>query len=142
MQRSLILICHFNTIVLRTSLISLLALFILTGCSKSYPTGEAELYGIWVNQVSPGDTLTFRRINGQNILRLNNSFNPALSSYTEYRYAFKDDQLSIFFGAGDTPAWLINSFTWKIKGKEFEILGFQLYMFMSSSTTVFHYKKV
>lgn len=126
----------------RLLFISLLGLLTLASCSKSYPSGEAALYGTWVNQVSPGDTLTFLRVNGQNILRLNNSFNPALSSYTEYRYTFKDDQLSIFFGAGDTPAWLINSFTWKIKGKEFEILGFQLYMFMSSSTTVFHYKKV
>lgn len=126
----------------RLLLILLLALLTLAGCSKSYPSGEAALYGVWVNQVAPGDTLSFLRVNGQNIFRYNNSFNPSRSSYTEYRYALKNNQLSLYVGTDDTPVWLVNSFNWKQTGKEFDVLGFQLYAFMSSTTTVFHYKKV
>ncbi len=142
MQRLMANLCQPLTSMPRLLFISLLALLVFASCSKSYPSEEAALYGTWVNQVAPGDTLTFLQVNGQNILRYNNSFNPSLSSYTEYRYALKNNQLSLYVGTDDTPVWLINSFTWKQRGKEFEVLGFQLYAFMSSSTTVFHYKKV
>lgn len=120
----------------------LLALALLgAACSKSNKSSESALYGTWVKGPNVGDTLYFLRKDGKNIMRSNQSFNPALTAWTEWEYFFKDGQLSVVLGAG-TQARLLNSFTWVEAGRKFDILGFQVFMFMSSSVTHFVYTKV
>ena len=121
----------------------LFIMFALLGpaCSKTYTNNESMLYGTWVKGPNFGDTLQFLQKDGKNIMRSNQSFNPSLSAWTEWEYRFKNGQLSIALGV-NTEYRLLDSFTWIESGKKFDILGFQLFMFMSSSATHFVYTKL
>ena len=110
-------------------------------CSKSTSSEESALYGTWVKGNQVGDTLYFLRKDGKNILRSNQSFNPSLTAWTEWEYYFKNGQLSIALGAG-TQYRLLDSFSWVETNKKFDILGYQLFLFMSSSVTHFVYTRV
>ena len=128
--------------MLRPLIYLLLALAVLgAACAKSNNNSESMLYGTWVKGNQVGDTLYFLRKDGKNIMRSNQSFNPSLTASTEWEYFFKDGQLSVVLGAG-TQARLLNSFTWVDMGKKFDILGYQVFLFMSSSATHFVYTKV
>jgi hypothetical protein len=104
---------------------------------------EAILYGTWVKGPNSGDTLVFSRKNGRNVLKMNMSFNPLMYAPTEREYRLINGKLEIKMGAGiGDPYWTIESFEWKIPGQQFEMLGFQLYMFMSSSIAKFTFTKI
>jgi hypothetical protein len=121
----------------------LLATISFSSCKKDKYSTEEALYGTWVNRNAPGDTLVFMKKNQQHILVMNNSFNPSLPIKTEVGYTFKNDKLSVNTSVvSSAPLREISSFTWLEKGKTFEIKGFQLYLFMSSSLTKFVYVKV
>ena len=130
--------------MVRLSIIACIACLLALACTKS-KTGtnpEAALYGIWVNSNAPMDTLWFMNKGGKNILRYNNSFNVAAPAYTESVYFFKTDKLSFALGGPSGIVKLIDSFTWKQENKQFDILIYQLYAFISSSTTHGLYTKI
>jgi hypothetical protein len=116
--------------------------FLFIGCGKnSVPASgsEFELYGKWARRSNPGDTLEFLRKNNRNIMRkLESSSQGPFYSETEYRFA--DGNLGLKYAPGEYT--LINSFIWTQPGIEFTILGFQVFLYMSSPTTVFTYRKI
>jgi len=111
-------------------------------CSKNDSDNASLLYGTWVKGAQTGDTLWFLRKGGKNIMRSNQSFNPGLTVYKEEEYAFKNGKLSRVLAPASSAFSHIDSFTWTQQGKEFEVLGYQLFMFMSSTLTKFTYTKV
>jgi len=129
--------------MLRIVLIAIIACSLLAACAKSKENNnEPALYGAWVNSNLPTDTLWFTAKGGKNILRCNNSFNASAPAYTELEYFFRDGKLSLALGGPSGTNRLIDSFTWKQENKQFDILMYQLYLFMSSSTTHGVYNKI
>lgn len=112
-------------------------------CSKDSDNPEAAFYGTWVKGSNTGDTLYFYRKYGRDIMRSNQSFNPGMNAPFEQEFRYINGKLAF------QPAWSgglqyhpIESFTWKTPGREFEINGFELYMFMSSTMTKFTFTKI
>ena len=130
--------------MVRLSIIACIACLLALACTKSKTDNnpEAALYGVWVNGNVPNDTLWFMNKGGKNILRYNNSFNTATPTYTEVEYFFKNGELSFELGGPSGISKLIDSFTWKQENKQFDILIYQLYAFISSSTTHGLYTKI
>jgi hypothetical protein len=111
-------------------------------CKKEINGTESDLYGIWVKGSNLGDTLWFMKKNGQNLVRVPESFNPLLPKYAEKEYKFRDGALSIkSFAPASQDYFPISSFTWTDTGKEFTITNSQLFIFMSSIVT-YKYKKI
>ncbi len=121
-----------------------LALAILAiGCSRSNDAADESLfYGTWIKGSAAGDTLQFGRKNNQHILRRNMSFNPNLPSYQEVAYQYKNGKLLVEFAGAGSGLREIDSFGWKTVGKVFELQGYQMYLFMSSTQTRFTYTKI
>jgi len=128
----------------RFSIIGIISFaLLLAACTKSKDNNnEAVLYGVWVNSKAPMDTLWFMNKGGKNILRYNNSFNIAMPAYTELEYFFKNGELSIALGGPSGITRFIDSFAWKQENRQFDILIYQLYLFISSSTTHGVYTKI
>ena len=144
MQRFSCLSCQRqNPLMLRLfTCLSIAAALLVIACSKNSDGNESVLYGRWSKGTNVADTLEFMNKGGKNILRFNGSFNPAVPATTEVEYSYKKGRLSVaVFGPGEAPRE-IESFTWKQQNKQFDILGFQLYIIMSSSTTHFTYTKI
>lgn len=111
-------------------------------CKKGLNGDESDLYGTWIKGSSLGDTLWFMKKNGKNIVRMPESFNPAMPIYAEKEYQFKNGVLNIRSFAPSSPEYFpITSFVWVDTGKEFTIQNSQLFMFMSSIVT-YRYKKI
>jgi hypothetical protein len=117
---------------------------VFMGCKKENNSSSAsDLYGTWVKGAQYGDTLQFLRKNNQNILRINNSFNPLTPAYTEQEYRFRQGKLEVkVFSPASQEFYPISSFTWTQPGSEFNIQGIQLFYFMSSTNTYFTYRKI
>ena len=123
------------------SLTSLVIIF--TSCQKSKDHNAGELYGVWVKGSNFGDTLWFMKKNGQDVMRINESFNPGMPAYTEKEYQFIDGKLRIQnYAPASTDFYDIDSFTWTQMGTEFKVLGYQLFSFMSSTMTQFTFHKL
>ena len=115
--------------------------FIAIACSKkNNSSNEADLYGSWAKGANVGDTLIFKNENGRNLLQFNATLNPATPVYTKVEYNYSNNKLFVNLG-GNTQTQL-SSFVWKQPNQQFDILGFQLFLFMSSSSTHFTYTKV
>lgn len=111
-------------------------------CKKDNERDESDLYGTWVKGSNLGDTLWFRKKNGQNIIRMPESFNPLLPTYSEKEYRLSDGMLSIqSFAPTSQEYYPITSFNWTDTGKEFTIQNSQLFIFMSSIIT-YKYRKI
>ena len=122
-------------------------LLIITGialsqCNKNnHSDNESFLYGTWVKGNNTGDTLTFVKKNGKNVLLYNMSFNPGFSAPTETEYSYRNGKLAIrFLGSGDFRD--VDNFNWKELGKEFELEGTDLFPFMALYTVTFTYRKI
>lgn len=115
-------------------------------CSKDSDNPEAAFYGTWVKGSNTGDTLYFYRKNGRDIMRSNQSFNPNMYAPVERVYKYEGGKLIIAYpySSMGIPVTYetIESFAWKNTGREFEINGFELYMFMSSTMTKFTFTKI
>lgn len=128
--------------MLRPLLYLLLALALLgAACTKNNNNNESLLYGTWVKGPNTGDTLYFLRKDGKNIMRSNQSFNPSLTAWSDWEYRYSNGKLSVALFGG-TEFRSLDSFTWLQQGKKFDVLGYQVFMFMSSSMTHFVYTKV
>ena len=110
-----------------------------TACSKNDADNENIMYGTWVKGTHAGDTLVFMRKNGQDILKSNQSFNPNLPTYKESEFSYSNNKLSVALISSKAE---ISSFAWKQQGKVFELNGYELFPFMSSTVSVFTYTKV
>jgi hypothetical protein len=127
---------------------SLLVITVITlaaACSKDSDNPEATFYGTWIKGSNTGDTLYFYKKNGRNIMRSNQSFNPLMYAPVEQEFKYVDGKLALYpfwASVGLMQVRKIESFTWKTTGRKFEINGFELYMFMSSSTTKFTFTKI
>jgi hypothetical protein len=123
-------------------IIVLIVVLLSFGCKKDKTIDEPDLYGTWVKGSNHGDTLWFMKKNGQNIIRIPESFNPLMPLYSEKEYRFKNGELSIrSFAPASQEYFPITSFTWTDQGKEFTILNINLFIFMSSMVT-YKYKKI
>jgi hypothetical protein len=129
---------------------AILAVFIITlvaSCDKDPdgPDEESILHGTWVKGSNTGDTLVFYGRGGKHYMKSNQSFNPTMYAPVEQEYVMRNGKPAFrYLGTGvmGRAEFTIESFTWKVPGREFELLGFQLYMFMSSSQTKFTFVKV
>jgi len=122
--------------------LSIVCMLLVAACSKSNSGNETIFYGTWVNSNAPKDTLQFTRRDGKNILRTNQSFNTSLPNNQETEYSFINGKLAVYVFGPNEAFNLVTSFAWIQEEKQFDILGFQLYPFMSSSTTHFTYTKI
>lgn len=128
-----------STVALTVVLIAVLLSF---GCKKDKITSEPGLQGTWVRGSDFGDTLWFMKKNGQNIIRIPDSFNPLIPVYSEKEYRLQNGELSIkSFAPASQEYYPINSFNWTDPGREFTIQNSHLFLFMSSMVT-FRYKKI
>ena len=126
--------------IIAASLVLLASLFFT--CKKDIAGDESDLYGTWVKGSNFGDTLWFMKKNGQKIIRMPESFNPLLPTYSEKEYQFSDGMLHIQSFAPSSPEYFpIDSFKWTDPGKEFTIQNSQLFIFMSSIIT-YKYRKI
>ena len=132
-----------KTLMLRLFIVvSIVFVLLAAACSKKDDDNETVLYGVWINSKAPGDTLQFMPKDGKNILRYNQSFNPALPQYAKIEYRYKNGKLSAGVFGPAASLGDISSFNWIEQNKKFDVLGYQLYLFMASSATHFTYIKV
>ena len=111
-------------------------------CKKNIAGDESDLYGAWVKSSNFGDTLWFMKKNGQNIMRVSETFNPLIPNYSEKEYQFSGGMLNIkSFAPSSQEYFPIDSFKWTDPGKEFTIQNSQLFIFMSSIIT-YKYRKI
>jgi hypothetical protein len=113
---------------------------LLISCSKPEASAgaEHELYGKWVMGPNPMDTIEFIRVGNRNIMR--SWFPQGYMIYSETPYKFANEKLRLkYFSIDEYRA--ISTFTWTQQGVEFQVAGFELYPFMSS-TTIFTYRKI
>ena len=111
-------------------------------CKKNIAGDESDLYGTWVKGSNFGDTLWFMKKNGQNIMRVSETFNPLIPNYSEKEYQFSGGMLNIkSFAPSSQEYFPIDSFKWTDPGKEFTIQNSQLFIFMSSIIT-YKYRKI
>ena len=109
-------------------------------CTKNDSSGSAAaFYGTWIKGTQPGDTLWFMKKGGKDMLKYNMSFNPQMTNYVEVEYAYQNNKLSVAT-MSSTPTE-ISSFIWKEPNHSFQLAGYQLYMFMSSTLTTFTFVK-
>lgn len=115
---------------------------LIGACKKDQQALDTVLTGTWVRGASAGDTLYFTRNNDKNILRYNASFNPTLPVVTDIEYGYVGGKLLLKkFGASQSDFYIIESFTWVQGQKEFEVVGNEIFPFMSSMTR-FTYRKI
>lgn len=120
-----------------------IAAITFAACDKdSGKNEEATFYGTWVKGSNTGDTLYFYRKNGQDFMRSNQSFNPNMYAPTEHPYKYESGKLFIAYPYSPLAYETVKSFSWKTPGSQFEINGFELYMFMSSTMTKFTFTKI
>ncbi len=134
------LVNYKNPSMLRLTGLLITLAFIISSCSKNNDDADI-LHGTWVKGSNFGDTLIFSRENGAYVLKYNMSFNPTLPAYHTSSYTYQDNKLKVDL-YGSLIKTEISSFTWKQHGKEFEVLGYQLFPIMSSTGTKFTYTKI
>ena len=111
-------------------------------CKKDIAGDESDLYGAWVKGSNFGDTLWFIKKNGKFIVRVPESFNPTMPTYSEKEYRLNGEELRIkSFAPSSQEYFLIESFKWTDPGKEFTVTNSQLFIFMSSIVT-YKYRKI
>ena len=116
--------------------------FIISCSKEKVPSGaEYELYGTWSRGPNPADTLYFLRLNNKNIMRHLETINAGLRVYSETEYKFKDGKLSLKYSTVN-EYHAVTSFAWTQGHTEFQLLGFQLFSYLSSTTTIFTYRKI
>jgi hypothetical protein len=126
-----------------SSVIMLLTVTIIASISctrDNQPAADPSLYGSW--KTSYGDTITFSKENGKDILTYNMSLNAVLPVHTKKAYSFQNDKLSIHDGPSATDFRTINTFKWQEKGRSFEVQGIEWFMFLSSTATWFTFTKI
>ena len=137
-----VVICKMKTRSAIAVSIMLVLVSFSFACKKDIGGKESDLYGTWVKGSNFGDTLWFMKKNGQNILRVPDSFNPIIPAYSEKEYRLNGEVLSIKSFAPTTQEYFqIESFKWTDPGKEFTITNSQLFIFMSSIVT-YKYRKI
>ena len=124
-------------------------LLIITGlvfshCHKNeISNDESILYGTWIRGNNTGDTLTFVKKNGKNVILYNMSHNPGYYAPIELEYAYRNERFSIKgYPGGGADFKPIDSFTWKQAGKEFDIEGTILFPFLALMTVTYTYQKI
>ena len=137
-----VVICKMKTRSAIAVSIMLVLVSFSFACKKDIGGKESDLYGTWVKGSNFGDTLWFMKKNGQNIMRVPDSFNPIIPAYSEKEYRLNGEVLSIKSFAPTTQEYFeIESFKWTDPGKEFTITNSQLFIFMSSIVT-YKYRKI
>ena len=130
---------------MRSIIAAILILFLAClffACKKDISGEGSDLYGTWVKGSNFGDTLWFMKKNGQNIMRMSETFNPLISNYSEKEYRLSGGMLNIkSFAPSSQEYFPIDSFKWTDPGKEFTIQNSQLFIFMSSIIT-YRYRKI
>lgn len=119
-----------------------LIVLVLGSCDKD-SASASNLTGTWIKGTNVADTLYFIQKNDRSIMRYRISFNPATGGFAEHEYAIINGKLALknFMGS-QNDFYSIESFNWVQTGKEFEILGYQLFPYMSSTLAKFTYKKI
>jgi hypothetical protein len=121
--------------------VSISLLFIFFGCKKQSLTGADQLYGNW--KTSYGDTIRFSKQGHKDVITYDMSMNPTMPLRTTKEYSFENNRFGIKDGmAGPVNFRYFDTFTWVSPGEQFQVLGMEWFMFISSSTTVFTFTKI
>lgn len=126
-----------------TALAVFTTVLLICGCAKDHQPEDTLLTGTWIKGANAGDTLYFTKDSDKSILRYNASFNPGLTVITQTEYSYVNRKLAIRnYLAAENSFYTIQSFQWIREGKEFEILGHEIFPFMASTAVGFIYKKI
>ena len=124
-------------------LILLLTVIIVASSScprDDQPAADSSLYGTW--KTSYGDTITFLKENGKDILTYDMSRNMAQPLRTKKEYSFQHNKLSLQELPGTTDFRTITTFKWRETGRSFEVQGIEWFNFLSSTLTYFTFTKI
>jgi hypothetical protein len=123
-------------------LFSITILFFLalavTSCQKEDVT--PAIYGQW--KTSYGDTITFSKENGKDILTYDLSLNASRPVDTKKEFIFRDNKLGILDGLNGNDFRMLQSFNWKQQGLSFEVQGVEWFLFVNSTNTYFTFTKI
>jgi hypothetical protein len=118
----------------------IIAFTAISSCSKNENPADISLfYGRWKSDV--GDTITFSQRNGENIFSYSTLTLPSIPSEVEFSYRnnklrLKDDVTIL------NKFRTLETFTWVQQGASFQVLGADIYRFMSSTSTYFTFIKM
>jgi uncharacterized protein (DUF2147 family) len=109
-------------------------------CKKDNGLNEEAFYGKW--KTSYGDTISFVKENGKNILIYNVSLNASLPTNVKKEFIYKNHKLGLKEGWNGDDFQVLQTFTWKKPGKSFEVQGIEWFGFLSSTQTYFTFTKI
>jgi len=108
-------------------------------CQKEDASPGNSFYGQW--KTSYGDTISFSRENGKNILTYNQSMNPNLQVDLKKEFTYRDNKLGILDGLNGNDFRMLQTFKWNRQGRSFEVQGVEWFLFVNSTNTYFTFTK-
>ena len=121
---------------------SFIVLFVMAStfisCQKESTT--TSIYGQW--KTNYGDTITFSKENGKNMLTYDQSLNADRPVDTKIEFTYSDNKLGILDGLNGNDFRMLQSFKWKQRGRSFEVQGIEWFLFVNSTNTYFTFTKI
>lgn len=121
-----------HLLVLLLGLVMIVSVF---SCKKDNISSAAIFYGKW--KTSYGDTITFARQDGKNVIYYFNDLNPGPGvpgAIREYAYFAGTFQMKYVVSVND-PFFAVKTFKWVTLGKVFTIMNVEWFPYMSSIST-------
>jgi len=112
----------------------------ILSCAKDSQADKSDLYGQW--KTSYGDTITFARENGLDILTYDMSLNNSMPAATKKEFSYQSNKLGLKDGFNGNDFHFLQTFTWNQRGRSFTIQGIEWFMFLNSTTTYFTFTKI
>lgn len=120
----------------------LLSSSILLSCRKESLNDPTVFYGKWLAEF--GDTLTFSRVNGKNMVNYNMVLNSISPRRVDQEYLYQEGKLGFVIavaGYPDATLWF-DSFQWTSYGKTFTVHGGEMFPYLSSVPPAYTYTKL
>lgn len=114
-------------------------LLMLGSCSKDADIIPDYLYGSW--KIGGGDTVTFSRINGNNIITADIARGPQRQR-SDYGFTYRNETIGIKDGPFGQGYVFYPSFRWIQTGQSFEILQIEWFPLSSSTNTWYTFTKI
>lgn len=121
-----------HSLALLPGLVMAVSLF---SCKKDNNSSAAIFYGKW--KTSYGDTLTFAKQDGKNVIFYFRDFNPGPGvpgAIREYSYFAGTFKMKYVTGVND-PFSTIQTFKWVTPGRVFTVMNVEWFPYMSSIST-------
>ena len=118
-------------------------IYMAAACGKNNLSDESLLYGKWIKEGNPGDTIRFYRKDGKNIIGRKITFSPLNTNIIENEYRLVSGKLFIGYDIYGILEFLpMESFNWLQTGKKFELNGNERFPFLSSIQPVYVYTRL